>query len=101
MISVTDFFREPVMNTALTQLVFPKLTKDRKPNDPIRIWVPGCSTGEETLTIAILLVEFLGSKLLTLPIQIFGTDLNEKAIEKARMGVYSKSAVQNISAERL
>ncbi|HTE12127.1 MAG TPA: chemotaxis protein CheB, partial [Chitinophagaceae bacterium] len=101
LINVTDFFRDKEMNQALVNTVLPALMKDRKPNDPIRIWVPGCSTGEEVFTIAMLLVEFLGAKALTIPVQIFGTDLNERSIEKARSGLYPQSAVQNISKERL
>jgi two-component system CheB/CheR fusion protein len=101
LINVTDFFRDPGMNNAMVNIAFPTLIKNRKLNNPIRIWVPGCSTGEEVITIAMLLIEFLGAKSLTIPIQIFGTDLNEKAIEKARQGLYPKTAVQNISEERL
>jgi two-component system, chemotaxis family, CheB/CheR fusion protein len=101
LINVTGFFREPDMNTSLTAEVFPAILKDRKPAEPVRIWVPGCATGEEAITIAILLTEYLNGKGLTIPIQIFATDLNEKAIERARAGLYSKSAVENISAERL
>jgi len=59
LINVTDFFRDKAMNLALVNTVFPTLIKDRKQNKPIRIWVPGCSTGEEVLAIAILLIEFL------------------------------------------
>ncbi|HKB44202.1 MAG TPA: chemotaxis protein CheB, partial [Chitinophagaceae bacterium] len=101
LINVTGFFREPDMNNALTTEVFPAILKDRKPSEPIRVWVPGCATGEEAISIAILLIEYLSEKGITIPIQIFATDLNEKAIEKARVGLYSKSAVENISAERL
>ncbi|MEP6748309.1 MAG: chemotaxis protein CheB [Bacteroidota bacterium] len=101
LINVTDFFRDKGMNMALTNTVFPGLIKEKDPNNPIRIWVPGCSTGEEVFTIAMLLIEFLGAKALTHSIQIFGTDLSEKSIERARTGLYPQSAVQNISKERL
>ena len=60
--------------------------KARSGNSSIRIWVPGCSTGEEAYSIAIVLLEYLEDKADTIPIQIFGTDINEEAIGKARLG---------------
>jgi len=101
LITVTNFFREPIMYKALTEKILPSVFKNRKHNDPIRIWIPGCATGEEAVSIAIVILEYLGEKALTTPIQIFATDLNEKAIEKARSGVYLKSALQNVSVQRL
>ena len=101
LITVTNFFRDPVMYQALTNKILPTLLKDRKSTDPLRIWIPGCATGEEAVSFAILLLEYLGEKAVTTQIQIFATDLNEKAIEKARSGIYLKSALQNVSAQRL
>jgi two-component system, chemotaxis family, CheB/CheR fusion protein len=101
LINVTAFFREPAFYQALRKIVFPQLLKDRKSSDPIRIWVPGCATGEEAYSTAILLAEFLAEKKLSLAVQIFATDLDERAISKARVGTYSKNAVQKISATRL
>ena len=62
LIHVTNFFREPETFAALTAQVFPELLKNRAPDEPIRVWVPGCSTGEEAYSLAISLVEFLGER---------------------------------------
>jgi two-component system, chemotaxis family, CheB/CheR fusion protein len=101
LITVTNFFRDPSVYNALTNKILPVLLKNRKPNDPLRIWIPGCATGEEAVSFAIVLLEYLGEAALTIPIQVFATDLNEKAIEKARASIYLKSALQNVSPQRL
>jgi two-component system CheB/CheR fusion protein len=101
LINVTSFFREPAFYSALSKAVFPSLTKNRKSSDAIRIWIPGCATGEEAYSTAICITEYLESKKMVIPVQIFSTDLDEKAITRARLGIYSKSAVQHISPERL
>jgi len=62
LITVTQFFRDPETFEALTKTVFPELIRHRKEDDPIRVWVPGCSTGEEVYSLAIALLEFLGDK---------------------------------------
>src|ERR1051326_1466493 len=95
------FFRDANSYTLLTKKIFPALLKDRRSSDPIRIWIPACSTGEEAYSIAICLFEFLKEKALVTPIQVFATDLSEPAIEKARGGIYPKGAMQNISSARL
>ncbi len=76
---------------AFQQKVFPALLKGRKANDPIRIWIPACATGEEPCSIAICLFEYLKDKAISTPIQIFATDLSEMVIQKARSGIYSKN----------
>jgi len=101
LISVTNFFREPLMYKALSEKILPVLFRGKKATDSVRIWIPGCATGEEAVSFAIALLEFLGEKAITTPIQIFATDLNDKAIEKARSGIYLESALQNVSPERL
>ncbi|HEX8038355.1 MAG TPA: CheR family methyltransferase [Chryseosolibacter sp.] len=101
LINVTTFFREPAFYKALTKTVFPRILKTLKRNDPIRIWVAGCATGEEAYSTAICLTEFLQSKKVLHPIHIFSTDLNAKAIEKARLGIYPKNLVQHITTQRL
>jgi len=101
LINVTDFFRDPVTYQALTKKIFPVLIKGRPSTDPVRIWIPGCSTGEEAYSFAICLLEYLGVKALNTPVQIFATDLDETAIEKARTGIYSKIEVKNVSQQRL
>jgi two-component system, chemotaxis family, CheB/CheR fusion protein len=99
LINVTSFFREPHFYLALKKAVFPQLVKDRK-SDPIRIWIPGCATGEEAYSTAIVITEFLEEKKLTIPVHIFSTDLDERAIAKARVGLYPKSALTSVSHQR-
>ncbi len=102
LITVTRFFREPEKFEALKTVVFPNILKNRQqPQVPIRIWVPGCSTGEEAYSIAICLLEFLSSKLSNIPVQIFATDINEQAIKKARLGIYPQGIVSDVSPKRL
>lgn len=101
LISVTDFFREPNTFLALKEKVFPDLVEKKQSNQTIRVWIPGCSTGEEVYSIAMALTEFLEEKGLAFPILIFGTDVNAKNIEKARRGIYLKSIENVISQDRL
>src|SRR6266702_4140212 len=82
-VGVTEFFREPGTFQALEKVVYPRLIKNRKSDAPIRIWVPGCSTGEEVYSIAMSLLDYLGNRANSYRIQIFGTDINEEAIKKA------------------
>jgi two-component system CheB/CheR fusion protein len=102
LINVTSFFRNPDAFAALKQVVYPAILKARTSvSGPVRIWVPGCSTGEETYSHAISLVEFLGEERADLPIQVFGTDLSENAIQRARLGVYKENIEADVSAVRL
>jgi two-component system CheB/CheR fusion protein len=101
LIHVTSFFRDPESFNALKSLVFPIIIKDKTPGTPIRIWVAGCSTGEEAYSIAICLLEFLADQFPRLPIQIYATDISETVIEFARNGFYTPSQVANVSPERL
>ena len=101
LIHVTGFFREPDAFQALAREIFPKVFDNKAPGESIRVWVPGCSTGEETYSVAMVLLESLGDRVGSLPIQMFGTDISEVAIEKARAGVYSESSLAEVSPERL
>jgi two-component system CheB/CheR fusion protein len=101
LIGVTSFFREPESFEELKARVFPTLIKNKPVNSPIRVWTPGCSTGEEAYSLAIVLLEFFGEYGVNYPIQIFATDLNGGAIEKARNGIYPESIKQEVSPERL
>jgi two-component system CheB/CheR fusion protein len=101
LINVTSFFRDPDSFRALRKKMFPRLLKNRDPDQSLRVWVPGCSTGEEAYSIAISLLESLGDKHAQVPVQIFATDISGASIEKARAGVYPKSIEQEVSAERL
>ncbi len=99
LIPVTGFFRDEKVFEHICETVFPKLLENKNPETPLRIWIAGCSTGEEAYSIAICFKEFLGERKDTL--QIFATDLSEPAIAKARSGVYSTSQLQSVSAQRL
>ena len=102
LINVTSFFRNPEAFEALKSDVYPAILKARtQPTTPVRIWVPGCSTGEEPYSLAISLMEFLGEEKTEIPIQIFGTDLSEGAIQKARSGIYKESIGAEVSPVRL
>ncbi len=100
-ITVTAFFREPAIIEQLKASVLPALIEERTNGSPIRIWVPGCSTGEEAYSMAICVVEFLEEQGSTLPIEIFATDISEAAIEKARAGIYSEAALAHVTAKRI
>ncbi|CAM3054203.1 chemotaxis protein CheB [Flavobacterium frigoris] len=101
LIPVTSFFRDPKTFQALTETVFPTFLKNKNDDAPIRIWISGCSTGEEAYSIAICLDEFLGEKAQNKKIQIFASDISEKAIKIARAGVYTKADVEILSASRI
>lgn len=99
LIPVTSFFRDDKIFDNLCETVFPYLIRNNTENEPVRIWIAGCSTGQEAYSIAICFKEFLGSN--PEKVQIFASDLSEPAIAKARSGKYTKSEVSNISADRL
>jgi PAS domain S-box-containing protein len=101
LINVTNFFREPEAFEALKLEVFPRLITDRPDDSPIRVWIPGCSTGEEAYSIAICLAEFLNDAKAHYPVQLFATDISDSALEVARTGSYSEASVAEVSRERL
>lgn len=101
LINVTNFFRDPKAFDALAQKVYPEILKDRNPAETVRIWVPGCSTGEEAYSHAISLLEYLSKVRGNVSVQIFGTDLSTPAIQKARTGIYKESVRADVSPERL
>lgn len=102
LIGVTQFFRDEEAFKALQEIVIPKLLKKlaHDPDHRIRIWIPGCATGEEVYSIAIVLREALENEGLIANAQIFGTDIDDRAVAVARAGRYPKSMV-GISPERL
>ena len=101
LIPVTGFFRDPKAFTALTESVFPNIIKNKDEAHPLRIWIAGCSTGEEPYSIAISLSEYLGEKIADYKIQIFATDISEKSIAKARTGIYAKKEISGLSAQQV
>ena len=101
LLSVTSFFREPQSFKALKSTIYPRILKNRSAHALLRIWVPGCSTGEEAYSHAINLVEFLGKRASQVSFHIFATDVNPAVIETARVGLYSRKIKAEISPERL
>ncbi len=101
LISVTSFFRDPAAFATLEKTVIPRLFRNKQPSDTVRVWIPGCSSGEEAYTVAILLTEHAG-RLETPPaIQIFATDLHERGFAVARSGLYAESIQTDMSETRL
>lgn len=101
LISVTCFFRDPESFENLKKLVFPRLVQQRAEKAAIRIWVPGCATGEEAYSIAISLEEYFQATGRGHSVQIFATDISSAALEKARIGKYSGTIAVDVSPERL
>ena len=103
LIGVTSFFRDPAEWERLRQEVVPALVTQRTGGGVLRAWVPGCSTGEEAYSLAILFREVLEpiKTLRNVSVQIFATDLDRHAIEKARVGMYPENIAADVSPERL
>jgi two-component system CheB/CheR fusion protein len=101
LIHVTRFFREPKALSALRAKAFPRILKSLPPDAPIRVWVAGCSTGEEAYTLAIALFDFLGERDSMNSVQIFATDISDVALERARAGVYSDDIRTQVSPRLL
>ena len=99
LIGVTQFFRDPAAFDALNASVLNELVAGKSTDEAVRIWVPGCATGEEAYTIAILLREAMDVRRPRPKVQIFGTDLDERAIAMARLGRY-RTPVSGLSSER-
>ncbi len=101
LIGVTNFFRDPEAFEVLEEKVLPGLLGKKPPDQAVRIWIPGCSTGEEAYSIAMLLREQMDELRADHKTQIFATDIDGDAIEKARAGVYPDGIVADVSPERL
>ena len=101
LISVTNFFRDPKSFEVLSNIILPRLLGEKTSNEPLRIWVAGCATGEEAYSIAICLHEYLGDKLFARKIQVFATDISEMAIARARAGVYRQTELAGLSAQQV
>lgn len=101
LIPVTGFFRDAKVYETLSQRVFPHLLEGRSRMEPFRIWVAGCSTGEEPYSMAISLREYLKDRVSDNKIQIFASDVSEKSLAKARAGIYSKRDLEGLDAGRL
>jgi two-component system CheB/CheR fusion protein len=103
LIGVTSFFRDPAAWEVLKAQVIPALLKDRPPSQALRVWIPACSTGEEAYSMAIVFKEALEQlkPARSHTLQIFATDLDRDAIEKARAAVFPANIAADVSPERL
>ncbi len=101
LIGVTSFFRDPEAFQALEEKVIPKLFAGRPANSAIRVWLPGCSTGEEAYSVAILIQEHMETLKQNYMVQIFATDIDCRSISIARSGIYPASVAADIPRERL
>jgi two-component system CheB/CheR fusion protein len=101
LVCVTDFFRDPEFFSVLETQVIGKLVADKPKGDPIRIWVPGCATGEEAYSIAILVVERMEALKVSFPVKVFATDLAAHSVITARVGHYPAGIAAHLSPERL
>ncbi len=101
LIGVTRFFRDPLAFESLAENVFPALLADRDPGEPIRVWVQGCSSGEEVYSLAIALSERLATVEKAPELQVFGTDIDRNALEVARRAMYGRGIEDDVSPSRL
>jgi two-component system CheB/CheR fusion protein len=101
LIGVTSFFRDPQAFEVLVDKGLPSLFEGKSEGSTLRVWVAGCSTGEEAYSLAILIREYLTQRKLRFTVQIFGSDLDSRAIETARAGLYPIGIAGDIAPERL
>ena len=101
LIRVTGFFRDPEVFETLKGSILPAIMRERDESSPLRIWVPGCATGEEVYSVAICAMEIASAMELTCPVQIFGTDVSDAAVDKARAGIYPENIAADVTPERL
>ena len=101
LITVTDFFREPEAWEEMRKLVIRPLIEKKDGDEPIRVWTPGCSTGEEPYSMAIVILEELMRAEKTNPLNLFASDIDRDAIAFARAGRYPKSIAADVAPERL
>jgi two-component system CheB/CheR fusion protein len=100
LINVTSFFRDADSLEYVKKTLLPKILESKQPNEPLRIWVPACATGEESYSLAMICMEALEDNTTGSRIQIFATDLSESCIAKARMGLYKEHELEGLSPER-
>ena len=101
LIGVTNFFRDPEAFKMIEEKIIPKILAGKSASDAIRCWSPGCSTGEEAYSLAILIAECQEAMKQTFKVQVFATDIDSQAIATARLGLYPASIAADVSPERL
>ena len=101
LINVTSFFRDAEAFEELRQAVIAPLVRAKQSDEPLRVWVPGCASGEEAYSLAMLLMEEVTAARKNCPVQVFATDIDEEALEFARQGIYPESIAADVAPERL
>jgi two-component system CheB/CheR fusion protein len=101
LITVTSFFRDAEVFEMIGRTVLPQIFAQRGPQDRVRVWCAGCSTGEEAYSLAILLLEFAGKIPAPPEIQIFASDLHQESLDRAREGFYAEAIEPDVTQERL
>jgi len=101
LINVTSFFRDPKVFDLLVEKIIPDLIRDHSPDRPLRIWIAGCSTGEETYSLAMLFYEQIAATTRKIKLQVFASDVDPDAIASAREGLYPATIEAEVSPERL
>jgi two-component system, chemotaxis family, CheB/CheR fusion protein len=101
LISVTNFFRDPAVWSKVEETVVPALFRGKTSEDHVRVWVPGCATGEEAYSVAMILADAAAQMAAPPDVQVFATDLDEDAIAKARNGLYTNAEIADVPPERL
>ncbi len=101
LIHVTQFFRDKGVWDYFAERVLPEALREHHSDEPLRVWVPGCSNGAEVYTIALIVLEYQRTKGKSFPVQIFGTDISENAIRTARAGVYGQDILDDVPHDLL
>jgi two-component system CheB/CheR fusion protein len=101
LINVTGFFRDRHVFEFVSREIIPGLVRDRAPDQPLRIWIAGCSTGEETYSLAMLFLEEIAAANRNVKLQVFASDVDPDAIASAREGLYPQTIEDEVSPERL
>jgi len=101
LINVTSFFRDPKVFDLLGEKIIPDLVRDHSPDRPLRIWIAGCSTGEETYSLTMLFYEHIAATKRNIKLQVFASDVDPDIVASAREGLYPKSIEAEMSPERL
>ena len=101
LINVTEFFRDPAAFEALAASVIPDMVQEQPPGQPLRIWVPGCSTGEEVYSLTMLFLEAIEASKRNIKLQVFASDVDTHSVAFARAGLYGPETAARVAGERL
>ncbi len=101
LINVTSFFRNPKVFELLSKEIVPDLVRSHAPDQPLRIWIAGCSTGEETYSLAMLFQEAITAAKRKIKLQVFASDVDPESVASARDGLYPEAIEADVSAARL